>query len=152
MEEEINVSSTNIRNALSKGDVTLASALLGYEYMLSGMVVKGRMIGRSIDFPTANIHVDDDFKLVPADGVYAVRVRRGEEILKGMLNIGMRPTVEGKARTIEVNILDFEGDLYGETLTLEFVKRLRDEVKFDGLASLKAQLEIDRNNARMTLS
>lgn len=149
--ENIGVSSTNIRNALTEGNVSVASSLLGYDYELTGTVVKGRMIGRSIDFPTANIHVDDPFKLVPADGVYAVWVRRGEERLKGMLNIGMRPTVDGKHRTIEVNILDFDADVYGETLTLELVKRIRDEVKFDGLDSLKKQLAADRESTRQIL-
>jgi riboflavin kinase/FMN adenylyltransferase len=150
--ENIGVSSTHIRNALTEGDVSVAASLLGYHYELTGTVVKGRMVGRSIDFPTANIHVDDPFKLVPADGVYAVYVRRGEAHLKGMLNIGMRPTVNGKHRTIEVNILDFDGDLYGETLTLELVKRIRDEVKFDGLDSLKKQLVADRESTRKILA
>jgi riboflavin kinase/FMN adenylyltransferase len=96
--------------------------------------------------------VNDPYKLIPADGVYAVRVIRGETRLNGMLNIGMRPTVDGKARTIEVNILDFNADLYGETLTLEFVNRLRDEIKFDGIESLKQQLQKDREQTRQILS
>ncbi|MEO5644036.1 MAG: bifunctional riboflavin kinase/FAD synthetase [Bacteroidia bacterium] len=146
------VSSTKIRQALMSGDVETANSFLGYGYMLSGTVVKGRMIGRSIDFPTANLQVHDPYKLVPADGVYAVKVKRGTEELNGMLNIGMRPTVDGKARTIEVNILDFNADLYGETLTLEFVKRLRDEIKFDGIESLKQQLKKDREQTRKILS
>jgi len=120
--------------------------------MLSGTVVKGRMVGRSIDFPTANLQVHDAYKLIPADGVYAVTVGRGKEKLKGMLNIGMRPTVDGKERTIEVNILDFNADLYGETLILEFVKRLRDEKKFDGIEALKKQLLQDRETTRKILS
>jgi riboflavin kinase/FMN adenylyltransferase len=146
------VSSTKIRQALSAGDVETANSFLGYSYMLSGTVVKGRMLGRSIDFPTANLHVNDPFKLIPADGVYAVMVKREKETLKGMLNIGMRPTVDGKARTIEVNILDLNADLYGETLTLEFVKRLRNEIKFDGIESLKQQLIKDREQTRQILS
>lgn len=150
--EQTSVSSTKIRQSLTKGDVKTAGLFLGYNYMLSGTVVKGRMVGRSIDFPTANLHVNDPYKLVPADGVYAVWVKRGKEKLKGMLNIGMRPTVDGKVRTIEVNILDFNADLYGETLTLEFVKRLRDEAKFDGIESLKQQLIKDREQARLILS
>ena len=111
--ENIGVSSTKIRKSLQSGDVETAEAFLGYRYMLSGTVVKGRMVGRSIDFPTANLQVHDAYKLIPADGVYAVTVGRGKEKLKGMLNIGMRPTVDGKERTIEVNILDFNADLYG---------------------------------------
>lgn len=150
--EHITVSSTRIRQSLGEGDVETASSYLGYRYQLSGTVVKGRQIGRSIDFPTANIRVDDPFKLVPADGVYAVYVKRGDAVLKGMLNIGVRPTISGKERTIEVNILDFDADLYGETLILEFVKRLRNEIKFNGLDALKAQLEKDRLSAREILA
>jgi riboflavin kinase/FMN adenylyltransferase len=150
--EHTSVSSTRIRQALTKGDVETAALFLGYDYMLSGTVVKGRMVGRSIDFPTANLHVNDPYKLIPADGVYAVWVKRGNDRHKGMLNIGMRPTVDGKARTIEVNILDFNADLYGETLTLEFVKRLRDEARFDGIESLKQQLIKDREQTRLILS
>lgn len=150
--EHTEVSSTKIRKALTEGDVETANSFLGYSYMISGTVVKGRMIGRSIDFPTANLQLNDPYKLIPADGVYAVRVKRGEIQLNGMLNIGMRPTVDGKARTIEVNILDFNADLYGETLTLEFVKRLRDEIKFDGIESLKQQLIKDREHTRKILS
>lgn len=150
--EHTTVSSTKIRQALGQGDVETADALLGYRYMLSGMVVKGRQLGRSIDFPTANIRVDDPYKLVPADGVYAVYVNRLGQRFKGMLNIGMRPTIDGKERTIEVNILDFDADLYGENLTLEFVKRLRDEQKFSGLDALKEQLQKDRQATRLALA
>ncbi|HET6990069.1 MAG TPA: riboflavin kinase, partial [Bacteroidia bacterium] len=157
--EHIGVSSTKIRDALQNGNLEIAEAFLGYRYELTGTVVKGRQVGRSIDFPTANLRVNDPYKLVPADGVYAVMVKRREarmdsfgEKLKGMLNIGMRPTVNGKERTIEVNILDFNADLYGETLTLEFVKRLRNEVKFDGIEALKKQLEKDREETRKILS
>ncbi len=150
--ENTKVSSTKIREALGKGEIEIANSFLGYNYMISGTVVKGRMIGRSIDFPTANIELKDPYKLIPADGVYAVLVKRGQKELKGMLNIGMRPTVDGKARTIEVNILDFDDDLYGETLTLEFVKRLREEKKFDGIESLKHQLIKDRELTKRILS
>lgn len=150
--ENLKVSSSKIRDALVKGKVEIAASLLGYNFELTGTVVKGRSVGRSIDFPTANILVNDFYKLIPGDGVYAVRVKRGKEILKGMLNIGKRPTVDGKEHTIEVNILDFSGDLYGETLTLEFVKRLRDEIKFDGMEALKKQLIIDRETTRRILS
>lgn len=146
--ENIGVSSTKIRQSLEAGDVTTAASFLGYSYQLAGTVVKGRQLGRTIGFPTANILVTDSSKMVPADGVYAVRVHRKSETLKGMLNIGMRPTVDGHSRTIEVNILDFDADIYGETLILEFVKRIRDEKKFDGLEALKQQLENDRMATR----
>jgi riboflavin kinase/FMN adenylyltransferase len=150
--ENINVSSTKIRQSLEAGDVETAASFLGYEYQLGGTVVKGRQLGRTIGFPTANIRVDDPYKLVPGDGVYAVRVKRKNVMLPGMLNIGMRPTVNGTDRTIEVNILDFDADLYGETLILEFVKRLRDELKFDGLDALKAQLAKDKVAAAIALT
>jgi riboflavin kinase / FMN adenylyltransferase len=144
--DHISISSTRIRQALQAGDIETARDYLGYSYPLSGVVVKGRQLGRSIDFPTANIHIAEPFKLVPADGVYSVWVTRNgtSERFKGMLNIGMRPTINGKERTIEVNLVGFDGDLYGETLTLEFVKRLRNEQKFSGLDELKKQLEKDR--------
>lgn len=142
--ENIDVSSTKIRQALEAGDVATAASFLGYSYQLAGTVVKGRQLGRTIGFPTANILVTDSNKMVPADGVFAVRVHRKSETLNGMMNIGMRPTVDGHSRTIEVNILDFDADIYGETLILEFVKRIRDEKKFDGLEALKQQLENDR--------
>lgn len=142
--ENIGVSSTKIRQALEAGDVATAASFLGYSYQLAGTVVKGRQLGRTIGFPTANILVTDSNKMVPADGVFAVRIHRKSETLNGMMNIGMRPTVDGHSRTIEVNILDFDADIYGETLILEFVKRIRDEKKFDGLEALKQQLENDR--------
>ena len=147
--DHVGVSSTRIRNALQTGDVQTARAFLGYNYPLSGTVVKGRQLGRTIGFPTANLRVNDPYKLVPADGVYAVWVKRGNAVHKGMMSIGMNPTVDGKERTIEVNLLDFDADLYGETLTLGFVQRLRDEEKFDGLEALKTQLAKDRE---MTLA
>jgi riboflavin kinase/FMN adenylyltransferase len=150
--ENMNVSSTRIRNAIEAGDVSTARSFLGYNYLLEGTVVKGRQLGRTIGFPTANILVTDSNKMVPADGVYAVKVERKGESLVGMLNIGMRPTVDGKFRTIEVNILDFEADLYGESLILEFVKRIRDEKKFDGLEALKQQLANDRQATRDVFS
>lgn len=142
--ENIGVSSTKIRQALEAGDVATAASFLGYSYQLAGTVVKGRQLGRTIGFPTANILVTDSNKMVPADGVFAVRIHRKSETLNGMMNIGMRPTVDGHSRTIEVNILDFDADIYGETLILEFIKRIRDEKKFDGLEALKQQLENDR--------
>jgi riboflavin kinase / FMN adenylyltransferase len=149
--ENVSVSSTKIRQSLEKGDVETAAAYLGYRYPLSGTIVKGRQLGRTIGFPTANMHITDPYKLIPADGVYAVKVHCRNEILNGMLNIGMRPTVNGKERTIEVNILDFDADIYGETLTLDFVSRLRDEQKFEGIDALKAQLNKDRLSAKAVL-
>lgn len=145
---DITISSTRIREALLAGDIDTAYEFLGYAYPLSGIVVHGNKRGRTIGFPTANISPSDNDKLIPANGVYAVRVLLGERELQGMMNIGFRPTVDGTARTIEVNILDFDEDIYGEEITVQFLKRLRDEKKFDGLEALKAQLEADREMAR----
>jgi riboflavin kinase / FMN adenylyltransferase len=149
--ENMSVSSTKIRQSLESGEVSTAATLLGYRYMLTGNVVKGKQLGRTIGFPTANMVINDPYKLVPADGVYAVKVHCRGKTWNGMLNIGMRPTVNGLNKTIEVNILDFDADIYGETLTLDFVKRLRNEQKFDGLEALKQQLNLDRLSAKAVL-
>lgn len=149
--KNIGISSTKIRTALQSGNLEIVESFLGYKYELTGIVVKGRQIGRSIDFPTANLLISDALKMIPADGVYAVWVKRRDSLFKGMLNIGKRPTLDGKERTLEVNILDFEGDLYGETVTLYFVNRLRNEIKFDGLDALKVQLGKDREATRNLL-
>ena len=142
------VSSTRIRSCISEGRVSEASHLLGYYYRLCGTVVGGYKVGRKMGFPTANIHVKEGEKMLPADGVYAVFVRidaDGESKHVGMLNIGHRPTVNnGSERSIEVHILDFEGDLYGKSLCVEFVERLREERTFDSLDALMAQLESDK--------
>ncbi|MGL5889645.1 MAG: bifunctional riboflavin kinase/FAD synthetase [Bacteroidia bacterium] len=150
--EHEKVSSTRIRAALNSGDVRTAANYLGYRYQLSGTVVKGRQLGRTIGFPTANLQPDDAYKLIPADGVYAVFVKRGNETFGGMLNIGVRPTVDhGLSRTIEVHLLGFTGDLYGETLHVRFAERLRDEQKFDSIDALRAQLNTDRDQASALL-
>jgi riboflavin kinase/FMN adenylyltransferase len=146
MVENEKVSSTLIRKALTDGDVVTANKYLGYEYKITGKVVEGKRIGRTIDFPTANILVDHDFKLIPKVGVYAVEVEVEGHKYPGMLNIGYNPTVEPASNrlTIEVHIINFSNDLYGKDLTLIFKQRLRDEVKFDGLEHLKNQLETDK--------
>ncbi|HLG03479.1 MAG TPA: bifunctional riboflavin kinase/FAD synthetase [Bacteroidia bacterium] len=149
--EHVRVSSTRIRQALEAGDVETAQAFLGYRYRLKGTVVKGKQLGRTLGFPTANLLVDDPYKMVPADGVYAVQVFRNEAVYGGMLNIGIRPTLNGTDRTIEVNLFDFDGDLYGETIRIEFVKRLRAEQKFDNPDELKVQIGRDRENALLVL-
>ncbi len=143
-EGDIMVSSSKVRAALNCGDVKQASKLLGYDYFLSGTVVHGSKIGRSIGFPTANLQVDD-LKLLPAEGVYAVTVKlEGDEIIyNGMLNIGTRPTVDGANRTVEVHIFDFNNDLYDATITLFFKDYVRKEKKFGDLTELKGQLNDD---------
>jgi riboflavin kinase/FMN adenylyltransferase len=153
MDSDEPVSSTRVRGYLAEGRVAETERLLGYKYTLCGKVVDGYKVGRKMGFPTANIQVTDAYKLLPADGVYAVWVAIGEDSqpkaygprLKGMLNIGYPPTLNnGRERSIEVHILDFEGDLYGKSIKVEFVCRLRDELPFDSLDELTIQLQKDR--------
>lgn len=145
--EDIDVSSTKIRKALLSGDIETGEQLLGHPYTLSGYVIKGKQIGRTIGFPTANIQLGVDYKLIPQTGVYAVYVKIGDKRFKGMLNIGFRPTVAGSEKTIEVHLLDFNEDIYGEGLEIQLVKRLRDETKFANLEELKAQITKDKVEA-----
>jgi riboflavin kinase/FMN adenylyltransferase len=149
--DHIEVSSTKIRKALQTGDIKTATAYLGHEYSITGKVVEGKKIGRTIGFPTANIFVDDKYKLIPADGVYAVKVKQDGRMYGGMLNIGNNPTVNGKFKTIEVNIFDFDKDIYGQDATIYFIERLRDEVKFNGLEELKAAIAKDQENSLLIL-
>lgn len=142
--DDVGVSSTKIRKALESGKVEIANEYLGRDYELNGIIIKGQQLGRSIGFPTANIHIPHDYKLIPADGVYAVAVSIEGTRYQGMLNIGNRPTVNGNTRTIEVNIFDFSGDLYDKRVSVFLKSYLRSEVKFEGLESLKAQLGQDR--------
>ena len=143
---EVSVSSTKIRNALDQGDVTTANEFLGYDYFLSGTVVDGKKLGRTIGFPTANIRIKEDYKLIPAGGVYAVSSVINGKTVKGMLNIGTNPTVGGTEQTIEVNFLDFDGDLYGKELRISFHKWLREEAKYESIDALKTQLAKDRTD------
>lgn len=143
---EVSVSSTKIRNALTTGNLETANKYLGYTYFFTGSVVQGKQLGRTINFPTANIKVTDDYKLIPANGVYTVSSVINNTTVYGMMNIGTNPTVGGTQQTIEVNYLDFNDDLYGKELTVRVYYRLRDEVKFSSLDALKQQLEQDRVN------
>ena len=153
--EEIGVSSSKIRTALTVGNIQTANQFLGRPYSLTGTIVKGKQLGRTIGFPTANMQVDDVSKLVPANGVYAVDVLHGGQTFGGMLNIGFRPTVAattaGTNQTIETYIFDFERDIYGEHLTLRLRAFLRPEQKFEGLPALVAQLKQDEESARAVL-
>lgn len=145
--DHVTVSSSKIRRALESGDVTTAAHFLGRSYALTGLVVKGDKLGRVMGYPTANISIESHFKLVPADGIYAVRVHHAGHIHGGMLYIGVRPTVNGVKRTIEVNIFDFDSDIYGETLTVTFERLLRTDTKFKDLEALKNQLHLDKQLA-----
>lgn len=142
--DEVSVSSTKIRKALEEGDIETANAFLGYAYMLSGVVTRGRGIGRDLGFATANIHIEQQYKLIPKEGVYVVRTHYKGRLLYGMMNIGFNPTVQGRKRTIEVHLFDFNEDLYGEDLSVELLERLRDEQKFDSIEGLKLQLKNDK--------
>ena len=140
------VSSTKIREKLEAGDVQAAAAMLGYEYFLHGVVVAGNRLGRIIGFPTANMQMYEPLKLVPGNGVYFVKVDTVGRSLFGMCNIGCRPTVgQGNARTIETNIFGFDEDIYGLDVKVTFVRKIRDEVKFESLDALRRQLEQDRD-------
>ena len=141
------VSSTKIRQKLEEGDVQAASAMLGYDYSLLGVVVAGNRIGRTIGFPTANMQLYEPLKLVPGNGVYFVRVHTLDQDWLGMCNVGCRPTVgQGNARTIETHIFGFDEDIYGLDIKVTFLHKIRDEIKFASLADLKTQLEIDKSN------
>jgi riboflavin kinase/FMN adenylyltransferase len=144
---DVTISSTKIRKLLETGNVKAANSFLGYEYSITGNVVKGKSIGRDIGFPTANIEVADEYKLIAAVGVYACRVQYMGRIYKGMSNIGFRPTINQGDLTIEVNIFDFDQQLYGEEITIYFVDRMRDEKKFKNLEALKNQLVKDKVHA-----
>ncbi|MEB2784178.1 bifunctional riboflavin kinase/FAD synthetase [Algoriphagus persicinus] len=149
--EDIGVSSTKIRHALETSDIPTAINYLGRPYELNGLVIKGQQIGRSIGFPTANIHIPNDYKLIPKDGVYAVEALVNGALYKAMLNIGNRPTVNGTRKTVEANLFDFQGDLYDKQITIYIKAFLREERKFEGLVALKEQLFIDQKNAKNLL-
>ena len=150
--DEIGVSSTKIRTALEAGDVKLANQYLGRPYSVTGLVVKGKQLGRTLGYPTANISVKENYKLIPADGIYAVKVCNKYRKRDGMLNIGHRPTVGGEHKTIEVHIFDFDDDIYNSEISLEFIDHVRDEIKFDSIDKLKQQLKKDEKSVRAILS
>jgi riboflavin kinase / FMN adenylyltransferase len=150
--DNIAVSSTKIRKALEEGNVWVANEFLGRSYELSGIIIKGQQLGRSIGYPTANIQILNDYKLVPSDGVYAVIAEIDGFNHQGMLNIGNRPTVGGSSRSIEVNLFDFEGNLYDKRITIYFKAFLRKEVKFPDMNSLRLQLIQDQENSKRILS
>lgn len=147
--DEVNISSTKIREALLNGDVQRAAVFLGQPYVLSGKVVRGRALGRTIGFPTANIEVNSDLKLVPGIGVYAVEVHVERNVYRGMLNIGKRPTIVSTDDVhLEVHILDFQEDIYDKVITIRFMERVRDEQKFESVEALKEQLQKDEKFVR----
>ncbi|WP_284651190.1 bifunctional riboflavin kinase/FAD synthetase [Flavobacterium terrisoli] len=144
---EVSISSTKIRTALSEGNIELANDYLGYDYSLTGMVSKGKQLGRTIGYPTANINPEEDYKLIPQNGVYIAKSVIDGKTVYGMMNIGNRPTVDGTHQTIEINFFDFNQDLYDQKITVSFLKRMRNEQKFDSLDALKNQLALDKSTA-----
>ena len=144
--DEIAISSTNIREALLEGKLEIANRLLGYEFFFSGTVVHGNKLGKKLGYPTANLLLEDEEKIVPADGIYAVyaAINNSGKRLKGMMSIGFRPTVDGKKRVIEVNIFDFNEEIYGNTLRVYVKKYLREEIKYENLQDLVSQIDKDK--------
>lgn len=150
--EDVAVSSTKIRAALNQGKITVANSYLGYAYYISGTVVKGKGLGKQIGFPTANIHIEENYKLIPKNGVYIVKSTLHNATIYGMMNIGTNPTVNGTSQTIEVNFFNVDENLYDKTLKIELLKRLRDEHKFSSVDALKTQLKIDAQNAHQFIN
>ena len=146
--DEISISSTKIRTALEEGDIQLANEYLGYSYFLSGTVVKGKQLGRTIGFPTANISLEEDYKLVPQNGVYVVQAEIDSKSIYGMMNIGFNPTVQGKQKTIEVHLFDFDTDIYNRKIQVAILQRIRSEKKFESIELLTKQLDEDRSFSR----
>jgi riboflavin kinase / FMN adenylyltransferase len=150
--DNIAVSSTKIRKALEEADIDTATHFLGHPYSISGRVVMGDKLGRLLGYPTANIEIDTANKLIPADAIYAVTVEYEHNYFKGMLYIGNRPTVQGTRRNIEVNLFDFDRDIYGDSLTIHIHKLLRGDKKFDDLEQLQHQLRLDKEAALNVLT
>ena len=146
--ESIAVSSTKIRNAIISGDIKKANRYLGRPFLLSGTVVKGDKIGRKMGYPTANIHIKEEYKLKPQNGVYLVQCHWDNQKYFGMMNVGKRPTVSGKETQIETYFFDFDGDLYGKKLNINLLEKIRDEQKYDSLESLGNQLSIDQKSCQ----
>ncbi len=146
--ENVAVSSTKIRRALSEGKIERANAYLGYEFMLSGKIIHGKGLGKKWNYPTINVNVEEPYKLIPKPGVYIVKTIIKDKKVFGIMNIGHRPTVNGKHQTIEVHLLDFNADLYGKTIQIHLAYRLRDEQKFDSVEALFVQIKEDEQKAR----
>lgn len=150
---DVAVSSTKIRIALHEGKMKIANQFLGYDFMLTGIVVEGKGLGSNLNFPTANIYIEESYKLIPKEGVYLVQSNLNGHQTYGMMNIGKNPTVSQDNKThIEVHFFDFDGDLYGKTLKIELLDHLRSEIKFPNIAALKEQLENDKSTAKQRIN
>ena len=150
--DDVSVSSTKIRKALADGNVAKANSYLGYNYMLTGVVTRGKGLGRQLNFPTANIYIEEDYKLIPKNGVYVVKANIDTNTVFGMMNIGFNPTVNGKEKTIEVHFFDFNEDLYDKKIQVDIIERIRDEEKFNSVNDLKIQLTKDQETATSIIS
>ena len=142
--DDVSVSSTKIRNALLEGDIETANSYLSYAYMLTGTIGKGKGLGKEFGFPTANLHIAEEYKLIPKTGVYVVKSTLDDKEYFGMMNIGFNPTVDGTTKSIEVHFFDFHGDLYDKKIQVNILHRIRDEHKFNSVEELKQQLQKDR--------
>lgn len=145
--DSVSVSSTKIRDAITDGNMIIANEFLGYDYILSGKIITGKQLGRTIGFPTANIKIEENYKLIPKNGVYIVKSHLQEKTVFGIMNIGLNPTVNGEDLSIEVHFLDFEADLYNKNITVSVIDRIREEQKFTSIDLLKAQIQEDKNYA-----
>lgn len=150
--DDVSVSSTKIRNALKKGNIATANAYLGYPYALSGVVTRGKGLGKTIGFPTANLHLTEDYKLIPKNGVYVSQAKINNALVYGLTSIGTNPTVGGVDKTIETYFLNVSQDLYDQPLTIELLTKIRDEEKFDSVASLQTAIKNDEQFARNYLA
>ncbi|WP_026712220.1 bifunctional riboflavin kinase/FAD synthetase [Flavobacterium filum] len=144
---DVTISSTKIRKALEEGNITLANSYLGYNYLLTGKIKKGKGIGRTINFPTANLVVEESYKLIPKQGVYVIQSIWKDKLVKGIMNIGFNPTVNGEKLSIEVHFFDFDEILYDKKIQIQVIHRLRDEIKFESLEKLKMQIQLDKEKA-----
>ncbi|AXO81053.1 bifunctional riboflavin kinase/FAD synthetase [Olleya aquimaris] len=144
---DVAISSTKIRTALNEGDIKTANTYLGYNFMLTGTIVKGKGLGKTIQYPTANLHIEETYKLIPKQGVYVVKALIDDTIQYGMMNIGNNPTVNGQSQTIETHFFNFNNSLYDKNISIQLLERLRDEQKFDGLKQLTTQLDQDKTQA-----
>ncbi len=145
--DDVAVSSTKIRTALNEGDIAKANAFLGYNFMITGIVTKGKGLGKQLGFPTANIKIEEDYKLIPKYGSYVVSSKINNQLVYGMMNIGVNPTVNGENESIEVHFLNFDKDIYNDKIQINLLKRIRDEQKFESVEALKNQLSIDKQTS-----
>ncbi len=144
--EKIAISSTKIRNSVNQGDLETTKKYLGRFFSLTGKVIKGDGLGKQIDYPTANLLIEEDYKIIPKDGVYYIRTRIDNKLYNGMMNIGHRPTIGNKAKSIEVNLFNFDRDIYDKIISIDVVVKIRDEKKFSSINALKAQLSKDEEH------